>query len=297
MLSIDMDAFWIMLTGFLVASSCSLLGCFLVLRRMALIGDAISHAVLPGIVIGYLITGSREPWVMVPAAGLLGVFTSWLIEYLHRKAGVQSDASIGVTFTFLFAIGVILISVFAGQVDLDQECVLYGEIAYLPLQTWILPGGQSAGPKVIWLLTPLLLMISLGIWKFYTPLSLSAFDPSYALSIGISVGFWQQVLMAAVSFTTVASFDSVGAILVVAFLIVIPSTAWLLARRLPIMLLISVLLSGITAVLGYALATWLNVSIAGAMAVMAGLLFLLSLLFSPLEGRFWILLRQYSKSN
>lgn len=292
---LNSDAIWIIFTGFLVASSCGLLGSFLVLRRMAMVGDAISHAVLPGIVIGYLVTGSREPWVMVPAAGLLGILTSSIIEVLHQKAGVQSDASIGVTFTFLFAIGVILISMFAGQVDLDQECVLYGEIAYLPLNPLVLANGWSLGPKMVWILMPLLLLISLGIYLFYTPLSLTAFDPAFALSIGIKVGFWHQVLMGAVSFTTVASFDSVGAILVVAFLVVIPSTAWLLSQRLPLMLGLCLLLAFIISVTGYLAASWLNVSISGAMACSSGVLFVLAFLFSPLEGRVWLAFKKKSQ--
>src|SRR5688572_20221590 len=112
-----MNTFWIILTGSLAAVTCALLGCFLILRKMAMIGDAISHAVLPGIVIAFLLTGSREALPMLIGAGLLGVFSTFLIEFFHRTAKLQSDAAIGVTFTWLFALGIILISVFAGQVD------------------------------------------------------------------------------------------------------------------------------------------------------------------------------------
>nr|WP_317170087.1 metal ABC transporter permease [Rhodocytophaga rosea] len=127
-----MNAFWIILAGSLVAVCCSLLGCYLILRKMAMVGDAISHAVLPGIVLAFLFTGSRDSVPMLLGAGILGVLCTFLIEFFHTKARLQTDASIGVTFTWLFALGVILITVFAGQVDLDQDCVLYGEIAYIP---------------------------------------------------------------------------------------------------------------------------------------------------------------------
>src|SRR5690606_24945826 len=116
-----MVLFWIILTGALVAISAGLLGCFLVLRRMSMIGDAISHAVLPGIVIAYLISGSREPITVLIGASVLGLVTTFMIEYLQKKAKVQGDAAIGVTYTFLFAVGIILISLFAGQVDIDQR--------------------------------------------------------------------------------------------------------------------------------------------------------------------------------
>ncbi|MCH2085272.1 MAG: metal ABC transporter permease, partial [Saprospiraceae bacterium] len=128
-----MDALYIILTASLFAISCSLLGSFLILRKMAMVGDAISHAVLPGIVIAFLLTGSRDSFDMIIGAALLGVFTTFLIEFFHKRARLQTDAAIGVTFTWLFALGIILVSLYAGQVDVDQECVLYGEIAYVPL--------------------------------------------------------------------------------------------------------------------------------------------------------------------
>jgi len=115
------DDLWIILTGMLVAISCGLLGCYLVLRKMAMIGDAISHAVLPGIIIAYMLTGSRDSIAILLGAGLLGVLTTFLIEFFHQKGKLQTDASIGVTFTWLFALGVILVAAFAGQVDIDQD--------------------------------------------------------------------------------------------------------------------------------------------------------------------------------
>jgi manganese/zinc/iron transport system permease protein len=279
-----MNAFWIILTGSLVATCCSLLGCYLILRRMAMIGDAISHAVLPGIVIAFLLTGSRDSVPMLIGAGLLGVLTTFLIEFFHKYARVQSDAAIGVTFTWLFAIGIILISVFAGQVDLDQDCVLYGEIAYVPLDLWITEGGLSLGPRTVWTIGIVTILIIAFIIFGYKELFLTAFDPGYAAAIGVSTSLWYYLLMTAVSLTTVASFESVGAILVVALLVAPPATAYLLTDNFKIMLGLSVLLGIIASFAGYYLAVWMDGSIAGAIATITGLEFLLAFLFSPSRG-------------
>ncbi|OKL39538.1 metal ABC transporter permease [Pontibacter flavimaris] len=279
-----MNAFWIILTGSLVATCCSLLGCYLILRRMAMVGDAISHAVLPGIVIAFLFTGSRESVPMLIGAGLLGVLTTFLIEFFHRYARVQADAAIGVTFTWLFAIGIILISVFAGQVDLDQDCVLYGEIAYVPLDLWITGGGLSLGPRTVWTLAVVTLLIILFIVLGYKELFLTTFDPAYAAAIGISTTVWYYSLMTAVSFTTVASFESVGAILVVALLVAPPATAYLLTDNFKQMLLLSVLAGILASAAGYYLAVWIDGSIAGAIATVTGMEFMLAFLFSPARG-------------
>jgi manganese/zinc/iron transport system permease protein len=251
-----------------------------------MVGDAISHAVLPGIVIAFLLTGSRDSIPMLIGAGLLGVLTTFLIEFFHRFARVQADASIGVTFTWLFAIGIILISVFAGQVDLDQDCVLYGEIAYVPLDLWITDSGLSMGPRTVWTLGFVTLLIIAFIIVGYKELFLTAFDPAYAAAIGVSTSLWYYMLMTAVSLTTVASFESVGAILVVAFIVAPPATAYLLTDNFKKMLIMSVALGIIASVAGYYLAVWIDGSIAGAIATVAGFEFALAFLFSPIQGVF-----------
>jgi manganese/zinc/iron transport system permease protein len=280
----NLDTFWIILTGSLVAVCCSLLGCFLILRRMAMVGDAISHAVLPGIVIAFLFSGTREVWSMLLGAAALGVACTFLIEFLHQKARVQADASIGVTFTWLFALGIILISVYAGKVDLDQDCVLYGEIAYVPLDTWISETGQSLGPRTVWLMSGVMVVILLFVIVFYRQLYLTSFDPAFAAAIGISTTLWYYLLMSAVSLTTVAAFESVGAILVVALLVGPPATAYLLTDDLKVMLGLSVLFGVIASWLGYYLALYLNGSVAGAIAVIIGVQFSLAFIFSPTHG-------------
>lgn len=279
-----MDAFWIILTGALVAISCGLLGAFLILRKMAMVGDAISHAVLPGIVIAFLLAESRAAVPMLIGAAAIGVLTTFIIELLYQKARLQVDASIGITFTWLFAIGIILISLYAGQVDLDQDCVLYGEIAYVPLDLWITDSGKILGPVPVWITGGVTLLVLALVTIGYKGLQLTAFNAEYAAAIGISTAFWHYLLMSAVSITTVVSFESVGAILVVAFLIVPPATAYLLTERLPVMLGLTVVFGILSSVGGYYLAAWIDGSIAGAMAVVAGLFLALALLFSPSQG-------------
>lgn len=279
-----MNAFYIILTASLVASSCALLGCYLILRKMAMVGDAISHAVLPGIVLAFLISGSRDSVTMLMGAGIIGVFTTFLIEFFHKKAKLQTDAAIGVTFTWLFAVGVVLISLFAGRVDLDQDCVLYGEIAYVPLDIIISDSGNSLGPRAIYSMGTVLLLILVFIKTGYKELFLTTFDPAYATAIGISTTLWHYLLMGAVSITTVASFESVGAILVVALLIAPAATAYLLTDDFRWMLVISSGVGILASVIGYYLAVWLDGSIAGAIGAVCGVLFGLAMVFSPTHG-------------
>lgn len=281
-----MDAIWIILTGILVLIPCALLGTFLVLRKMAMVGDAISHAVLPGIVIAFLIAGHRDSLYLTLGAAMIGVFTTFLIEFFHHKARLQSDAAIGVTFTWLFALGVILISLYSGSIDLDQECVLYGEIAYVPLDLWNIPGTTKNIPRV----TSTLLLVSLLVIFFvilgYKELKITSFDPEFAIVTGIAAGIWNYLLMGAVSFTTVAAFEAVGAILVVAFLVVPSATALLWSQQLKIVLFLALAFGCISVILGYFTAAIFNSSIAAWMAIWTGIFFFSSLVILQVKNRF-----------
>lgn len=268
-----MASFYIILTASIIAVSCGLLGVYLILRKMAMVGDAISHAVLPGIVIAFLISGSRDNLPMLIGAAVVGVLTTVFIELLHKKANLQEDASIGITFTWLFALGVILISALTGQVDLDQECVLYGEIAYVPLDPILLDSGASLGPRALWISGGVLVLIISAIIAGYKGLLITTFNPDYAAALGISTAFWHFAFMGLVSLTTVVSFESVGAILVVALLIAPAAAAYLVTENLKSLLLLTSLYGILTAVGGYYLALWLDGSIAGAMATFAGVIF------------------------
>lgn len=283
----------ILLTGSCIACSCALLGCFLILRRMALVGDAISHAVLPGIVIAFLMTGSRSSPVMILGAAALGLMTTFIIEGLHQKARLQTDASIGITFTFLFAIGVVMLSVWAGKVDLDQDCVLYGELAYVPLDLWVTASGTVLVPRALIITSVLLVIILIWITSCFRPLMTTAFDPVFASSLGISVSLWHYLLMGAVSVTTVVSFELVGAILVVALLVAPAVTAYLLTDNFRLMLVIACTTGVISVVSGYYLAFALDASIAGAIASTNGILFTLAFVLSPAHG----LIRRRKKTS
>ena len=273
----------ILLVGSVVAASCALVGSFLVLRKLALLGDAISHAVLPGIVLAFLVSGSRSSLPMVLGAGALGVVTVFLVQLFHRTRRLKEDASIGVVFPALFSLGVILISRYASQVDLDLDCVLYGEIAYAPWDVlyW---GAASIGPKALWVNGAVLLGNLLFVGLLYKELKLTTFDAGLAAALGFAPAAMHYLLMSAVSVTVVGAFESVGAILVVAMLVVPPATAYLLTDRLSRMLALAVGVGVASAWGGYGLARWLDASIAGSMASVAGALFLLTFLASPRHG-------------
>ena len=285
---------WIALMGFFVATACGLVGNYLILRRMALVGDAISHSVLPGIAIAFLLANSRASIVMFLGALAAGIVTTVMIEMIHRKSRVKQDAAIGITFSSLFAIGVILISVFASKVDLDQDCVLYGEIGNIPLDVpYVKLGSLTLGPPPLVRMGVVAAVVAVLILVFYKELLISSFDPGLALSVGINPTFVHYGLMAALSVVVVSAFESVGAILVIAMLILPGATASLISERLPKILGLTVLHAAVSSILGIHLALWLECSIAAAMVVMGAVLFVLAWVFSPSHG----LLRQWIRSR
>ncbi len=270
--------FWIILTASLVATTTAILGCFLIMRKMAMIGDAISHAVLPGIVIAYYISHSRASLPILVGAAASGMVVTYLIQFFNQKVKLQQDASIGISYTFLFAIGIILISLFSGNVDLDQDCVLYGEIAYVPLDHMSI-AGHYAGPRQVWILGSTLIIILTSVIIAYRKLVLTTFDPAFASAMGISVVLWQYYLMAGVSLTTVVSFESVGAVLVIAFLSGPAATAFLLTKDFKKMIYLAVGFGISASILGYYTAVWLAGSIAGAIATVIGLQFAIAFIY------------------
>ena len=278
-----MDDIYIILTGSLVAISTGLLGAFLILRKMAMIGDAISHAVLPGIVIAFLISGSRSSIPVMLGAAVVGVLAAFFIETLSRRGKVQNDASIGIVFTFLFAVGVILVSGIISNVDIDQDCVLYGELLFVGLDTRSLLGLEIPAATLVLGLN-FLIVIAFIVFG-YRGLFLTTFDPAYAAAIGISTTLWHYLLMGAVSFTTVVSFESVGAILVVAFLVVPPATAYLLTHDLKKMLVLTIVIGVGDTILGYYVNYLFDASLAGTMAAVMGVVFLIALIFYLITKR------------
>jgi manganese/zinc/iron transport system permease protein len=273
------------------AVGCALLGSFLLLRGMAMMSDAISHAILPGIVIAFLVVESlSSPWLLIAAAAT-GVVTVVLVELLHRSGRVRADAAIGLVFPAMFSLGIILITRVVGNVHLDTDVVLLGELAFAPFDRLVV-GGHDLGPRHLYLMGAVA-AINLGfVVAFYKELKLATFDPGLAATLGFAPAAIHYALMLLVSITAVGAFDAVGLILVVALMIAPPAAAYLLTGRLARLLWLAALLGAAAAAAGLALALKLDGSIAGAMATCAGLIFAAVYLFAPRQGLLAVLLRR-----
>lgn len=273
----------IVLTAMLVGVACAIPGCFLVLRRTAMMGDAISHAVLLGIVGAFALTGGQAPVPVLIGATVVGVLTVALVELVRRSGLVADDAAIGLVFPALFAVAVVAISRFPSVIHLDVEHVLYGEIAYAPLDRLVL-FGVDVGYRSLWVLGTLAVVnVALAV-LFFKELKLATFDGELAATLGFSPRVVHYGLMTVVAATAVIAFDSVGSILVVGMLIVPAATAWLLTDRLRAMLVWAVGAAALAGIGGYWLARVLDGSISGSMATVGGLLFALAFLAAPRHG-------------
>lgn len=280
---------WIVITSVLSALACALPGCFLVLRKMSMMGDAISHAVLPGLALAFLLTHSRDSLPMFIGAAAVGVLTAVFIDWVNRLGRVEESAAMGVVFTSLFALGLILIVRGADQVDLDPGCVLYGALELVPLDTVSI--GSWAVPRAVLKLSAVLVMNIVFVTVLFKELMISTFDPALSDTQGISSRRMNLLLMAVVAVTAVAAFESVGSILVIAMLIVPAATAQLATDRLSSMLWVSTLVAVFSAVAGHVgaitlprLAGFEDTNTAGMIAVFAGLCFGLAVLFAPRKG-------------
>jgi manganese/zinc/iron transport system permease protein len=273
---------WIILTSSLVGLSCGMIGVLLILRRMAMMADAISHTVLLGIVVAFLLTRELSGFHMLIGSVAAGLLTAVLVQWFHAR-GVQQEASIGIVFTSMFALGVVLIATKVGNAHLDVKHALMGEITFIPWETVELP-VIGALPEAVVLLTAVLVAVAAVILLFFKEWKLTSFDPALAASLGLPVMLMHYVFMSLVSVTTVASFDAVGAILVVAMLIAPASAAYLWTDRLSVMMGLSGVFGVVSAIAGYYLAVWLDTSISGSMAFATGVLFLASFLLSPKHG-------------
>ena len=280
----------ILLIAATVAAACALPGVFLVLRRMAMISDAISHAILFGIALAFLVVQSVHSPLLILGAALTGVLTVALSEWLRNTRLIKQDAAIGLAFPLLFSIGVILLNRYASNVHIDIDVVLLGELAFAPFNRLII-GGVNIAPLSLAVMGGILLLNVFFIGAFYKELKLSTFDPALAAALGFAPVALHYALMALVSITAVGAFDAVGAILVVALMIAPPATAYLLTDRLPGMILLSVGVGILSAICGFYFALWLDASISGAMALAAGFFFLLAFLLAPDKGMLAALVR------
>jgi manganese/zinc/iron transport system permease protein len=249
---------------------------------MAMMSDAISHTVLLGIVIAFFITKSITSPLLLLGAALMGVITVSLVELINRTRLVREDAAIGLVFPAIFSVAVIMISRFAGDVHLDTDAVLLGELAFAPFNRIRIVGLDV--PEALFTTGGILLINLIFIFLFYKELKLATFDPALAAILGFLPGVIHYALMTLVSLTAVGAFDAVGSVLVVAFMIAPPAAAYLLTDRLSRMLVFSALIGIFSAISGYWLAHVLDASIAGSMASMTGVFFLIAYLFAPERG-------------
>lgn len=264
-----------LVTVLAIAWSCSLLGAFLVLRKVVMVGDAISHSVLPGIAIAYVFSQSFDSYFILLGAAVFGVFTTVIIDFFHKKLKLQEDASIGITFTWLFALGVIIISLFTEKnTDLDQDCVLFGDLGISFLDK-IIVGGLFYGTRSMCMIFPIFILILGFIIKGWKGLQLISFDVEYAKSKGVNVSFWHYSFMLLVSVTTVMSFESVGAILVVGLLSIPPATAFLISEKLNKLLVLSCVFSTLACVLGILGSINFDVTMSSSIVVVSGILFVI----------------------
>lgn len=281
----------IQLIAAVVAMACAIPGVFLVLRKMALISDAISHSILPGIVVGFFITQDLNSPLLIFLAAFTGVITVVLVEYLQKTGLVKEDTAIGLVFPVLFSIGVILISKNASDVHLDVDAVLLGELAFAPFDR-VEIGGTDLGPKSLWVMGTILMVTIALLLLFFKELKVSTFDPGLSSALGISPILIHYGLMSVSSITVVGAFDAVGAILVVALMIAPAAAAYLLTTDLKKMIMLSLLFGVISAIGGYWVANWLDASIAGSIATTLGVIFLMVYLFAPSKGLISVLYRQ-----
>jgi manganese/zinc/iron transport system permease protein len=249
-------------------------------------GDAISHSVLPGIALAFLVSGSRNLSAMLVgafAAGLLSVAISALVE---RSRRAHTDAAIGMTYTSFFAVGVLLLSLGARNVDIDPSCVLYGLVEFAPLDTIRI--GSIAGdyelPRSFVILSAVFLLNLMYVTLFYKELQISTFDPILARSLGFNTTAIHYSLLTVVTVTIVAAFEAVGSILVITMLIAPAATGQLLAHRIPTLIVTALTTATLAAVAGTIGATVLDTSVAGMMSVSAGALFFSALFFAPRGG-------------
>ena len=259
--------------------ACAVLGVFLVLRRLSMVSDAISHSVLLGIVIGYFVTKDIGSVLLIIGASLFGVLTTVCIELLIKSKRVTEDASVGIIFPLFFSIAVILITRYARNVHLDTEVVLIGEIILAPLHRINFLGLSL--PKALVQMSFVLLINIVFIAVFFRKLKISSFDPVYAGVAGIAGAGLYYVFMALVSFTAVSAFESVGAILAISFFISPAASAYLISKDLKITVLLAAVYAVVNSCIGYFLAVKFNVSMSGMCALVSGLTFMITIAVYP----------------
>ncbi|MDO4665815.1 MAG: metal ABC transporter permease [Actinomycetaceae bacterium] len=266
------------------AITCAVPGTFLVLRHQSMLVDAMSHAVLPGIVIGALVSGKTHSFMMIVAASLMGLIVVIGAEKLRNTGLVAGDADQGLIFPGLFAVGVILLSTVLKSVHICEDTVLTGDLNLMALPAeHLLVGGISIGPRTAWLLLVVLAVDVAFVAIFYRILKLATFDPLLAKTMGFPVRAVEYGLMLLVSVTVVAAFETAGAILVVSFMIVPPATALLFSKSLPRLLALGQVVAVVGALVGFWLAYRFDLATSSMMAATNGLVFIIAFAFAKVR--------------
>ena len=273
----------IALIASIAAIACALPGVFLVLRGMSLMSDAISHAILPGIALIFLAVHSLNSPLLLLGAAFSGLLTVVCTELLITSQKLKKDAAIGLVFPLFFSVGVILISQYARDVHLDTDMVLLGELAFASLNRMHL-FGIDVGSYALWVMCGISMLNLVCIGLFFKELQMSAFDVVYATVAAGNPIVYYYLLMTLTSITAVGAFDVVGAIVVVALMVTPATTAFLCTQILSSMLFLSVFFGVCAAISGYVIAAWADVSIAGMIAFMSGVQFVIALFFAPSKG-------------
>lgn len=271
-----------LIASIITGISCGLIGAFIMLRRMSLLGDALAHAVLPGVVIGFMIAGKGQVAIFIGAV-ISGFITVVLISYINRNSKIKEDTSIGVIFTGAFALGILLVSQLK-QVHIDLSSYLFGDVL-----------GVSTDDII--LSSIIMFAIIISVILFYKQLLITSFDPTLAMSIGISTAAVHYFLMSLLSMTIVTSLQSVGIVLLVAMLITPPATAYLLTDRMKPLLFLSAGLGTLSGVTGLFLSYYFNFSSGASMVLVSVTFFALAFFFSPKEGVLTRAIRRRKKAQ
>jgi len=265
------------------AMAATLPGIFLVLRGVALMSDAISHAILPGVVIMFLLVQRLDSAWLLIGATLAGLLLVIMTEGIVHSRRLKKEVAVGLIFPFFFSIGVILICQYARDVHLDADMVLLGDIVFTPFMTLSM-GGINLGPYALWLMASLVLANALFLVLFYKELLAATFDPAFAQLQGLRPRLCYYLLMGLTCITAVAAFDVVGSIVVVALMIVPVATALLLSDSLEMVTRWAIIIGLLSGGGGYWFAHFFDVSIAGSIALVAGSLFAGAFIGAPSKG-------------
>lgn len=268
---------YIQLIAVVIAMACAIPGCLLVVKQMAMLADSITHTVLLGIVLAYFITKDLNSPFLIIGAGLTGLLTVGLTETIERSKKVSADAAIGLIYPLLFSIAIIIITKYGSNIHLDTDSVLLGELAFAPFDRWYL-NGVDMGPRSLYTCGSILIINSIITMLFYKEIKLASFDPTLAKVLRFSPLLIHYMIMTMVSVTTVAAFESVGAILVIALMIGPANIAYLFTNNLKNMILLSGMIGMLSSVVGVHLAFYYNISIAGSIATTIGCVFAISLI-------------------